>query len=134
MFEPWNDTAWGKRGDEYDALKEKIAAQLLEELYKKLPQLRGRIDYYEVSTPLSTNWFSRYGKGELYGLDHTPERFNQTWLRPKTQITGLYLTGQDALGCGVVGAMIGGLLCTLSIQGFNYLVRGLHRVKNPPLN
>jgi len=117
VFESWKDTAWGKRGEEYDALKEKIAAQLLEELYKKLPQLRGKIDYYEVSTPLSTNWFSRYGRGELYGLDHTPERFNQTWLRPKTQITGLYLTGQDALGCGVVGAMIGGLLCTLSIQG-----------------
>lgn len=117
VFESWKDTAWGKRGEEYEALKEKIAAQLLEELFKKLPHLRGKIDYYEVSTPLSTNWFSRYGRGELYGLDHTPERFNQTWLRPKTQIAGLYLTGQDALGCGVVGAMIGGLLCTLSIQG-----------------
>lgn len=124
MFEAWKDTDWGKRGEAYEALKEKIAQQLLEALYQKLPQLRGNIDYYEVSTPLSTAWFSRYGRGELYGVDHTPERFNQVWLRPKTKIKGLYLTGQDALGCGVVGAMLGGLLCALSILGLKGIPLG----------
>ena len=131
VFERWKDTDWGKRGETYEALKEKIAQEVLEVLYKKLPQLRGKIDYYEVSTPLSTAWFSRYGRGELYGVDHTPERFNQIWLRPKTKVKGLYLTGQDALGCGVVGAMLGGLLCTLSILGRKGIPLGRRIIVDP---
>ena len=118
MFEPWQDTIWGKRGEEYEALKARITDQLLEILYQKLPQLRGKVDYVETSTPLSTAWFCRYGRGELYGLDHNPERFEQDWLRPKTPIPGLYLTGQDVLTCGVVGAMISGLITTLAIRGW----------------
>ncbi len=118
MFEPWQGTIWGKRGDDYEALKQKITDQLLEVMYEKLPQLRGKVDYVETSTPLSTAWFCRYGRGELYGLDHNPERFEQEWLKPKTDIPGLYLTGQDILTCGVVGAMIGGLVSTLAIQGW----------------
>lgn len=118
LFEPWRDTTWGKRGDEYDALKDAITARVLDVLYDKLPQLRGKVDYVETSTPLSTAWFCRYGRGELYGLDHTPERFEQDWLKPKTGVPGLYLTGQDILTCGVVGAMIGGLVTTLAIRGW----------------
>jgi all-trans-retinol 13,14-reductase len=118
MFEPWQDTIWGKRGEDYEALKQKITDQLLEVMYEKLPQLQGKVDYVETSTPLSTAWFCRYGRGELYGLDHNPERFEQDWLKPKTDIPGLYLTGQDILTCGVVGAMIGGLVSTLAIQGW----------------
>ncbi|WP_166267714.1 phytoene desaturase family protein [Marinobacter caseinilyticus] len=125
MFEPWKDTTWGKRGDDYEALKTRVTERLLEAMYQKLPQLRGKVDYCETSTPLSTAWFCRYSRGELYGLDHTPERFNQDWLRPKTKVPGLYLTGQDVLTCGVVGAMIGGLITTLAIQG----VRGTSLVK-----
>ena len=69
------------------------------------------------STPLSTAWFCRYPTGEIYGLDHDPNRFQQDWLRPKTRIPGLYLTGQDVLTCGVVGALVAGLATTLAVTG-----------------
>ncbi len=72
IFEPWANTTWGKRGDDYEVLKHSLGERLLEHLYDKLPQLRGRIDYWEVSTPLSMQWFCGYGRGELYGLDHDP--------------------------------------------------------------
>ena len=83
--------------------------------------MRGKIDYYELSTPLSTDYFCRYNEGEIYGLDHTPSRFEQDWLKPKTQIPGLYLTGQDIMTCGVAGAMIGGLITTVSLSGWKGL-------------
>lgn len=86
-------------------------------LYDKLPQLRGQVDYVEFSTPLSTAYFNAYSRGELYGLDHTPERFNQDWLKPKTEIQGLWLTGQDVLSCGVVGAMMSGVLTAVAVAG-----------------
>ena len=117
QFEKWQGTTWGKRGDDYEVLKETLSERLLAHLYEKLPQLEGKVDYYELSTPLSTEWFSAYRHGELYGLDHTPERLQQDWLRPQTRIEGLWLTGQDILTCGVTGAMMSGLLTTTAMIG-----------------
>ncbi len=116
-FEKWRDETWGKRGDDYESFKDELGLRLMEYLYERLPQLRGRVDYFEVSTPLSTNWFGGYQRGELYGLAHTRERMQQDWLRPRTAIPGLWLTGQDTLTCGVTGAMMSGLLTTMSMVG-----------------
>jgi len=105
----------------------------MQHLYEKLPQLRGRVDYYEVSTPLSTEWFCAYRHGELYGLDHDPARLRQTWLGPRTRIEGLWLTGQDVLTCGVTGAMMAGLLTTTAILGLSRSGPLLKRIfKAPP--
>jgi hypothetical protein len=41
----------------------------------------------------------------------------QKWLRPQTKIAGLWLTGQDILTCGVTGAMMAGMLTTMSMVG-----------------
>ncbi len=119
--EQWADKPWGKRGADYDELKEQFTQRLLEKLYEKMPHLRGKVDYSELSTPLSTQFFCWYERGEIYGLDHDPQRFEQTWLRPKTTIDGLYLTGQDIMTCGVVGAMIGGLMTAVTIGGVKAL-------------
>ncbi len=121
-FSQWHGQPWGKRGDDYEALKRQLSERLLEHLYKHFPQLRGKIDYCELSTPLSTDYFCRYGRGEIYGLDHDPKRFTQAWLRPKSRIDGLYLTGQDIMSCGVAGAMFAGVVTAQSILGWR---RGL---------
>mgnify|MGYP001110652590 CR=1 FL=1 len=116
-FAPWAGRTWGQRGKDYQALKQRYGERLLEHLYDKVPQVRGRIDYWEVSTPLSMKWFCGWERGELYGLDHDPARMRQRWLRPRTQIPGLWLTGQDIMSCGVSGAMMGGLAAATAIAG-----------------
>lgn len=116
-WEKWKGTTWGKRGEDYEEFREYFAERMLEALYKQMPHLRGKIDYYEASTPLSTEFFCYYDEGEIYGLDHDPSRFEQHWLQPKTSIPGLWLTGQDALSCGVAGAMIAGFLTAIQILG-----------------
>lgn len=116
-FAQWRDETWGKRGHEYESLKTQLGDRLMQHLYQKVPEVRGKVDYFEVSTPLSTDWFGGYRRGELYGLAHTPERMQQQWLRPKTSVTGLWLTGQDVLTCGVTGAMMAGMLTTISMVG-----------------
>ena len=85
IFAPWAGKTWGKRGDDYEALKQAYGERLLEHLYDKVPQVRGRVDYWEVSTPLSMQWFCGWERGELYGLDHDPSRMRQGWLRPRTK-------------------------------------------------
>jgi len=127
-FDKWHDETWGKRGEDYDAFKQELGERLMAYLYDKLPELRGKVDYYEVSTPLSTNWFGGYQRGELYGLSHTPGRMQQKWLRPKTTIPGLWLTGQDILTCGVTGAMMAGMLTATSIVGVRKIAPLMKRI------
>ncbi len=118
-FASWSGTRWMKRGSEYDALKDKIAQRLLKELYNQLPHLKGKVKYYELSTPLTTQHFVNYDKGEIYGLDHSPKRFRQKFLKPRTAIKNFYLTGQDIVTAGIGGALLSGVLTTKAITGIN---------------
>ncbi|MFK2818488.1 NAD(P)/FAD-dependent oxidoreductase [Flavobacteriaceae sp. LMIT009] len=121
LVEQWKDSKWMKRGNEYDAFKEKISQRLLDVLYKHQPQLRGKVDHYELSTPLSTKHFVNYEKGEIYGLDHTPDRYHQRFLKPRTPIKNFYLTGQDIVTAGVAAALFSGVLTVSAMTGKNIM-------------
>ena len=120
-FAQWDGTQWMHRGSEYEALKEKVAQRLLTHLFAQLPHLKDHIDHYELSTPLTTKNFVNYSHGELYGIDHTPARFRQRFLKPLTPIKGLYLTGQDIVTAGVGGALFSGLITASAMTGRNYI-------------
>ena len=120
-FAKWEGSSWKKRDESYEKLKESISKRLLDHLFDQLPQLKGCVDHYELSSPLTTKNFVNYQKGELYGLDHTPNRFSQKFLRPKTPIKGLYLTGQDIVSAGVGGALFSGLITATAITGINFM-------------
>ena len=94
---------------------------MLDELDRHLPGVRREMDYMEASTPLSTRHFAGYEHGEIYGLEHSPARFLNRGLRPRTPVPGLFLTGQDVASCGVAGAMVGGYLAASTILGRNLL-------------
>lgn len=116
-FEKWKETPWRKRGADYEEYKETLSQKLLEHVYRHVPGTKGKVDYYELSTPLSTEHFGNYSRGELYGIDHTVSRFEQDWMRPQTQIKNLYITGQDLLFCGVASALSSGVMTAASILG-----------------
>lgn len=114
-FSKWQGTEWKRRGEEYEQMKKEVADQILEKIYHVAPQLRGKIDYFEVSTPLSTTNFMSHEKGEMYGVAHNPERFRQRFLKPYTPVKNLFLTGQDVMICSISGALMGGVLCASAI-------------------
>ncbi|MFS4418319.1 phytoene desaturase family protein [Maribacter sp. 2307ULW6-5] len=120
-FGAWQDKPWKKRGAAYEAKKERFAQRLLEVLYQQLPHLRDKVDYYELSTPLTTRHFVNYGRGEIYGLDHDPKRFRQSFLKPRTPIKNFYLTGQDIATAGIGGALFSGVLTATAMSGKNIL-------------
>ena len=117
-FEKWQGSTWNKRGAEYEALKQSLLDRLLAVLYKEMPHLEEHLDFAELSTPLSTQWFQWNKEGEIYGLTHTVERFKQDWLHPETPVKNLYLTGSDIVTAGVGGALIGGLMTASAMLGF----------------
>ncbi|MFI5301614.1 MAG: phytoene desaturase family protein [Polyangiales bacterium] len=113
-FSKWGDSRWKKRGTEYEAAKARLAERLLDVLYKYVPQVRGKIDVQELSTPLTTRHFATHPHGEIYGLDHTPDRFRVP-LRAETHVRGLFLTGSDLATAGVAGALFGGVISASAI-------------------
>ena len=120
-FAQWENTPWMKRGEDYEALKEELSRRLIEVLDREVPQVAGKIAYHELSTPLSTRHFADYAEGEIYGLEHTPARFRERALRPRTGLKGFYLTGQDVCTAGIAGALFGGVVAASSILGKNLL-------------
>jgi all-trans-retinol 13,14-reductase len=117
-FERWKGSTWNKRGEDYEAFKARITEVLLEALYKHQPQLREALDYCELSTPLSTEWFQWNQVGEIYGIEHTVQRFEQHWIHPQTPIKDFYLTGSDVVTAGVGGALMGGVLTATRLLGW----------------
>ncbi|GLW68179.1 phytoene dehydrogenase [Kitasatospora phosalacinea] len=117
LFAPFHGSRWHRRSPAYLALKAELTAHLLDRLHRCLPRTRGRVAHHELGTPLTAEHFTAWPGGSLYGLakdvtafgdGRTPGRAD--WLRPRTAIDGLYLSGQDCLAGGFLGAVTGGLL------------------------
>lgn len=127
LFEAWKDRPWKKRGDDYKELKDKIALKVVDFLEKRFPGFRSIIEYMEVSTPITNEYFTSHPDGAIYGLACVPERYDKSkspWFDVQTPISGLYLTGADAGGSpGIAGAMMGGLATTLRIMGKRDLLK-----------
>jgi len=109
LFNEWKEKRWRRRGEEYEAFKKDVEQTLLKQLFSHLPKLEPMVQYVELSTPLSTEHFVRPQRGSIYGLEPTPDRYGNKWLRPKSPVAGLYFAGADVSTVGVVGAMMGGV-------------------------
>ena len=120
-YKEWENKPWKKRGDLYEDFKESVSQKILDVVYRHVPQVRDAMEFYELSTPLTVRDMAHYPAGEMYGLDHTSERFRQKWLHPKTEINNLYLTGQDITTVGLTSALFSGLLTASSIIGKNLM-------------
>jgi len=126
-FREWENDRWQERSTAYDVFKSRLTNCLLQTVYREVPSIEGSVLHAELSTPLSTRHFTGHAHGEIYGLAHTPARFDARWLRPKTPIEGLFLCGADVAGCGVAGATAGGVLAASVVLGKLLLPEIMHR-------
>jgi all-trans-retinol 13,14-reductase len=124
-FKQWENTRWGKRGSEYERVKEIIARFVINKLHEVLPQTAGAIEMYDVSSPLSTRHFNNYAHGEIYGLEQSGKRFLESKIRIHTKAKGLYLSGQDITCVGV-----GGALASATITASTILRKNLFSIKS----
>ena len=134
-FKEWENDRQGKRGIEYKNKKEIYANRILEEgLYHYYPKTKGKVIYTEIGSPLTFNHYIGSQKGECYGLDNSPIRYqHDDWLQPKTNIPNLFLTGQDITTLGVTGALMSGVLTAHTILGYGTisdLITGRNLIKD----
>lgn len=120
-FTPWAGERIHQRGADYDSLKEKFAQSLLSVLFEKRPDLKSKIVWYEVGTPLTSEYYLGAFRGADYGTridcDYFSEKGIEWLMKAETPIQGLWQSGQDAMTPSISGAMHGGLLCALRVLG-----------------
>jgi all-trans-retinol 13,14-reductase len=111
-YADWKNQPWHKREEAYKALKEKAAQLLIQFVDERYPGFADLVDFYEVSTPITTEYMTSHDQGAIYGLACVPERFDvdaSPWCQVHTPVKNLYLTGADSTSLGIAGAMMGGV-------------------------
>jgi all-trans-retinol 13,14-reductase len=120
-FAKWEGTEVHHRGPEYEAFKEKLSKHMLDILYETVPQIKGKVSFHQLGTPLSEVTYLASWHGGSYGTKCVTEMFaeqNHKWTTtPHTAIPGLYLAGSDAFLPAVCGAMYGGCFGAAAVLG-----------------
>jgi all-trans-retinol 13,14-reductase len=116
-FEKWAKTKYGARPTDYDAMKEDLAWRMVRGLEKHVPGLSKHIVFYSLGTPLTNEHYLNATRGNLYGIEKSPQQVGPPALvrgpgggfSPRTEFEGLYLCGASTLSHGVAGVTQSGI-------------------------
>jgi all-trans-retinol 13,14-reductase len=98
--------------------KQAVQESLMQVVLRHMPQLAGKVPaYLRAGVPMGCN--PRAWHGCSLGLEPSGDRFvkHSHWLRHRTRIEGLWLTGQDAFSPGFAGSMASARLCYAAMTG-----------------
>jgi all-trans-retinol 13,14-reductase len=121
----WEHTRVGQRGEGYLAFKRQKAERLLDLIETDFPGIRGKIDSYYTSTPLTYRDYTGTCKGSIYGIQKDYNNPMKTMILPRTNLHNLFLTGQNISVHGVVGVTIGSILTCSELIGKQSLMTKL---------
>ena len=88
-------------------------------LEKHVAGIKDNNDHQELLRPMNVRDLADYTKDEMYGLDHSPDRFRQRWLRSQSSTKNLYFVGQNLKTVGVSSAYFSSLLIVLAVLDQN---------------
>ncbi|KAF0687383.1 Aste57867_20866 [Aphanomyces stellatus] len=115
--EQFKDGRVKHRGDAYDAMKESWKERLLTAFLDEFPKVtRESIEVLELGTALTNDYYLGTTRGAIYGLGHTPARFASDATNVRTPIANLFLSGQDTVAAGIIGAAYSGLLTAAIVE------------------
>jgi len=118
----WGETQRSERGAEYEEFKAQAGEAMLARMLEVVPELAGNVTTMEVATPLTNRDYVMSTGGAAYGIHHSVEQSGRYGLRPRTRVSGLYLTGQSVLMPGVCGVTISAFHTCSLILGGEYLM------------
>lgn len=113
----WKHTVVGRRGDEYKAMKERIADECIALAERFIPGLSDMITGRYASTPLTYRDYTCTPEGSAYGLRKDFKDPVMTLLSPRTPIPNLLLTGQNLMLHGLHGVTMTTLFTCAEILG-----------------
>ncbi len=96
----------GARPQAYLDFKKRKEEQVIKKVEKLFPDIRSKIKGVYSSTPLTFRDYIGNNDGSLYGMQKDYKSFMTTFVKPKTRIPNLYLTGQNMNLHGILGVTI----------------------------
>lgn len=126
---PWYGTRQGHRGESYEEFKQRKAEQLIDALEQEVPGLRGNVESYYTSTPLTYYDYTGIPDGAMYGVAKDIDMMNMGNIPCKTRIPNLLLTGQSTVLHGMLGVLAGSLVTCSEILTTDEIFRQLKEVE-----
>jgi all-trans-retinol 13,14-reductase len=108
-FEAWRGSRTGQRGDDYLALKDKIAASILAEIDRFAPGFRDHVVFQSLGTPLTNMHFQNATEGGMYGVEKSLRNLGPFSFPVRTHLDGLFQCGASTLAAGIHGVTTSGL-------------------------
>jgi len=124
-LEPWYGTFVGHRGKHYEEFKRRKAEKLIDALEEEVPDIRGNIETYYTSTPLTYLDYTGTPEGAMYGVARDILSTGSGNISCKTRIPNLYLTGQSIAYHGMLGVLAGCFMTCGEILSFDKLLSQL---------
>ena len=115
--ERWIHTQVGKRGADYETMKQRLADACIALAEEVVPGLRGQVEACYTSTPLTYRDYTSTPDGSAYGVRNDCNAPLATWLSPRTPVPNLFLTGQNLMLHGVHGVTMTALFTCAEILG-----------------
>lgn len=134
-FEAWEKTVNTivtptEREEGYTQAKRHFEEKVVRRLCERYPDLKPAIRNVYSSTPLTFRDYLGTPEGEMYGIEKDFNHPMMTTINPKTKIPNLYLTGQNIVFHGILGATIGALVTSFNFVDPKEIVEQINSVKS----
>ena len=116
LWDRWQHTLSGRRGDEYLQTKMDFAHSLIAQAEKITGPLSG-VRLLDVSTPLTIRDWVNSPHGSAYGVMRSTQQLLSAAMLNRSSVRGLFLAGQSVMAPGVLGTIIGSLATVQFIVG-----------------
>ncbi len=117
-----------ERGDSYLNFKKRKEELVIKRLEEIFPGFRSAIKNVYSSTPLTYKDYIGTKDGSLYGIKKDYNQIMQSKINTRTRIPNLFLTGQNLVFHGVLGASIGAMVNVFSFIDDNELIKKINTI------
>ena len=117
----WKDTHVGHRGDDYAAMKERLAEECILLAEQVIPGLSSMVCERHTSTSLTYRDYNLTPQGSAFGVRKDCRNPLMTMLSPLTPLPNLLLTGQSVMLHGLEGVAMTALRTCSEVIGTSFI-------------
>jgi phytoene dehydrogenase-like protein len=118
-FARWSGGRAGEHGPAYEAFKRDLGERMLSAAEHLIPDLRRRLTFLELGTPVTNDFYCETHRGAAYGTAKTPFQLGPFSFDQQSPVEGLSLCGASTISHGVAGASMSGLVAAKNVLGLS---------------
>lgn len=121
--EPWTDTLYDRRGDDYKQFKQRKAEEVMQFVRQFDPSILENTEHIVTTTPLSYRDYTGTPEGSAYGIMKNYQNPLSSLIPIRSKVKNLFFAGQNVNMHGVLGVTLTSLICCSELLGEEYLAK-----------